>query len=77
MKIAKFALTTVAYAKVYVVAEAMRPESRSQIPNETQEAAVVLQQALQCIPHVLLECIMRNYALTLGQHNAEEVSFHN
>jgi Na+/H+-dicarboxylate symporter len=74
MKIAKFALTTVAYAKVYLVAEAMRPESRSQISSETQEAAVILQQALQCIPDFILECVLKNYALSLGHHNAEEVS---
>ena len=74
MKIAKFALTTVAYAKVYMVAEAMRPETRSQISAETQDAAVILQQALQCIPDFVLECVMRNYALSLGHHNAEEVS---
>ncbi|CAB4037144.1 probable ubiquitin carboxyl-terminal hydrolase FAF-X, partial [Paramuricea clavata] len=72
MKIAKFALTTVAYAKVYLVAEAMRPESRSQISSETQEAAVILQQALQCIPDFILEYVLKNYALSLGHHNAEE-----
>ena len=74
MKIAKFALTTVAYAKVYIVAEAMRPESRSEVSSETQDAAVILQQALQCIPDFVLECILRNYALSLGHHSAEEVS---
>ena len=74
MKITKFALTTVAYAKVYMVAEALRPESRTEISSETQDAAVVLQQALQCIPHFVLECVLRNYALALGHHSAEEVS---
>ena len=74
MKIAKFALTTVAYAKVYIVAEAMRPESRSEVSSETQDAAVILQQALQCIPDFVLECVLRNYALSLGHHSAEEVS---
>ena len=56
-----------------MVAEAMRPESQSEIARETQNAAVVLQQALQCVPHFVLECVLRNYALSLGQYNAEEV----
>lgn len=74
MKITKFALTAVAYAKVYIVAEAFRADTRSDISDETKDAAVVLQQALQCIPNLILECVLRTYALSLGQRNSEEVS---
>ena len=73
MKIVKFALTAVAYAKVYMVAEALRPENHSEIATETHSAAVVLQAALQCIPHYILEFVLRNHALSLSHHISEEV----
>lgn len=78
LKIAKFLLATVAYAKVYLVAEAFRSDSNSytsEIPSETHNAAVILRQALQCIPHPVAECVLRNYAVALGQHCCDEVSF--
>lgn len=58
-----------------MVAEALRSDGQSEIASETHNAAVVLQQALQCIPHFVLECVLRNHALALGHHNAEEVFF--
>lgn len=77
LKISKFLLTTVGFAKVYLVAEALRPDGNphsSEVASETHNAAVTLQQALQCIPHPVSECVLRNYALALGHHSSEEVS---
>ena len=76
LKITKFLLTTVAYAKVYLVAEALRPDGNSptsEVPSDVHSAAVVLQQALQCIPHPVSECVLRNYSLALGHHSSDEV----
>ncbi|XP_046853983.1 probable ubiquitin carboxyl-terminal hydrolase FAF-X [Xenia sp. Carnegie-2017] len=72
----KVCINSVAYAKVYIVAEAFRADTRSDISDETKDAAVVLQQALQCIPNLILECVLRTYALSLGQRNSEEISLH-
>ncbi len=78
LKIGKLMLTTVGYAKIAAVAEACQTDSSSsQTPTpvsaSTHNQAVVLQQALQHIPNPNAECVLRNVAIRLGRHAAEEV----
>ena len=80
LKIGKLMLTTVGYAKIAAVAEACQTDpssSSSQAPApvsaSTHNQAVVLQQALQHIPNPNAECVLRNVAIRLGRHAAEEV----
>ena len=78
LKIGKLMLTTVGYAKIAAVAEACQTDSSSSqtpapVSASTHNQAVVLQQALQHIPNPNAECVLRNVAIRLGRHAAEEV----
>lgn len=74
LKICKLLLTTVSYALVQVVAEACQPETQAPpVTASTHSHAVVLQQALHHLPNPSAECMLRNVAVRLGQHLAEQV----
>ncbi|XP_071949723.1 ubiquitin carboxyl-terminal hydrolase 9X-like isoform X2 [Antedon mediterranea] len=80
LKVGKLMLTTLGYAKITAVAESLQQDMTGQSSTQTTPAAhnqaLVLQQALQGIPNPNSECVLRNIAIRLGRHVADEASSH-
>ncbi|EHB09100.1 Putative ubiquitin carboxyl-terminal hydrolase FAF-Y [Heterocephalus glaber] len=79
LKIAKLLLTAVGYSHVRAVAEACQPavdgaDPLTPINQVTRDQAVVLQNALQSIPHPSSECMLRNISMYLAQQVSDEPS---
>ena len=69
LKISKFLFTTIAFAHITVVADALQKNSGKEltVSNAQHNYAVFLQQAVQHIPNTYHEYVIRSLAVKLGQ----------
>ena len=69
LKISKLFLTTICFAHITVVAEALNKDSGKDIAISTTQHnyAIVLQQASQHIPNTYHEYVLRSISIKLGQ----------
>lgn len=73
LKIGKFLLTVTGHAHVAIIADAVRSSGGSSVSSSVHSSAVVLQQALQCVPSPHSEFMLANIAAKLGKIMKEQV----